>query len=149
MSYCCGFGRKNKNPDTQPLLPRYEQDTDLQARLHQKLHTYQMLRALSQGYMPTTEQLIINLRTLLSSDILNASNKDLTDSGKRLVRLVRTFLRQFIELTRNKNDKDQIQDLIWYLTKSRISLDVNDLSHQASKVKARADAAASKMLHVS
>ena len=60
------------------------------------------------------------------------------------MRQARTWLKLFIELLRKKNGEDQIQDFIWYLTKSRISLDVNDISHQASKVKARADAAASK-----
>ena len=103
-----------------------------------------MIRALSKGYMPSTEQTIINLRTLLASEILNPNNKDLSESGRDLLRQTRTWLKQFIELLRNKNGEDQIQDFIWYLTKSRISLDVNDISHQASKVKARADAVASK-----
>ena len=145
MSSCCGFGRKStKDDDTQPLLPRYEDETVLQRRLHQKLHSYQMIRALTKGYMPSTEQLIINLRTLLASDVLNPNTKDLSDSGRRLVKDCRVWLRQFIELLGNKNSKDEIQDLIWYLTKSRISLDVHDISHQASQIKARADAVASK-----
>lgn len=92
--------------------------------------------------MPSTEQAIVNLRTLLASDILNPNNKDLSESGRQLVRNCRNWLKVFIELLRRKNDKDQIQDLIWSLTKSRISLDVNDISHQASKVKAKADAQA-------
>ena len=92
--------------------------------------------------MPSTEQLIINLRTLLASDIFDANNKDLSDSGRQLIRQSRNWLKAFIELLRNKNNEDQIQDFIWYLTKSRISLDINDISHQASKVKARADATA-------
>ena len=144
LSSCCGFGRKkNGDSDTDPLLPRYEDDTVLQRRLHQKLHTYQMLRALTKGSMPSTEQTIVNLRTLLASDILNPNNKDLSESGRHLVRNCRNWLKVFIELLRRKNDKDQIQDVIWYLTKSRISVDINDISHQASKVKAKADAQAS------
>jgi len=141
LARCCGFGRK-KGSDTDPLLPRYEDDTAMQNRLHQKLHTYQMLRALSKGSMPSNEQAIINLRTLLSSDVLNANNKDLSESGRLLVRNCRTWIKLFIELLRHKNDKDQIQDFIWYLTQSRISLDINDVSQRASKVKARADAKA-------
>jgi len=125
------------------LLPRYEDDTALQHKLHQKLHTYQMLRALSKGFMPSTEQAIANLRALLASDVLNANNTDLSESGRQLVRQCRTWLKAFIELLRNKNNEDQIQDLIWSLTKSRISLDVDDMSHQVSKVKARANATAS------
>ena len=115
----------------------------MQRRLHQKLHTYQMIRALSKGYMPTTEQTIINLRTLLASDVLNPSNKDLSQSGRRLVRNCRDWLKQFIELLQHKNSEDRIQGFIWYLTKSRISLDLDDISQQASKAKAKADVSAS------
>lgn len=135
------FGRK-RGEDTEPLLPRYEDETARQRALHQKLHTYQMLRALSKGFMPSNEQTIINLRTLLASDILNPGNQDLSDSGRLLIRNARSWLKLFIELLRNKNDQDQIQDFIWYLTKSRISIDINDIAHSASKVKARADARA-------
>lgn len=142
MSSCCGLLGRKKDSDREPLLPRYNEDTVMQARLHQKLHTYQMLRALTKGSMPSTDQTIINLRTLLASDFLNPNNKDLSDSGRHLVRQCRNWLKTFIELLRNKNNEDQIQDFVWYLTKSRISLDVNDISHQASKVKARADATA-------
>lgn len=135
------FGRK-RGEDTEPLLPRYEDETARQRALHQKLHTYQMLRALSKGFMPSNEQTIINLRTLLASDILNPGNQDLSDSGRLLIRNARSWLKLFIELLRNKNDQDQIQDFIWYLTKSRISIDISDIAHSASKVKARADARA-------
>jgi len=92
--------------------------------------------------MPSNEQAIVNLRTLLASDILNPNNSELSDSGRLLVRNCRGWLKLFIELLRNKNHEDQIQDFIWYLTKSRISVDVHDISHSASKIKARADARA-------
>ncbi|KAJ9497171.1 hypothetical protein H2202_007327 [Exophiala xenobiotica] len=142
LASCCGFGRKNKGDETTPLLPRYEDDTARERAVHQKLHSYQMLRALSKGYMPSNEQTIINLRTLLAADILNPNNKELSDSGRALIRNCRTWLKLFIELLQHKNSEDQIQDFIWYLTKSRVSLDVADISHSASKVKARADAQA-------
>lgn len=141
FSSCFGSGRK-KGSDTEPLLPQYEDDTALQRRLHQKLHTYQMIRALTKGYMPSTDQAIINLRTLLASDVLNPNNKDLSDSGRALVRNCRNWLKVFIELLRRKNDKDQIQDFVWYLTKSRITLDVEDLANQAGKIQAKANAQA-------
>ena len=141
IASCCGRGRK-RGDDTEPLLPRYEDTTARQRALHQKLHSYQMVRALSQGYMPSNEQAIVNLRTLLASDILNPNNSELSDSGRLLVRNCRGWLKLFIELLRNKNHEDQIQDFIWYLTKSRISVDVHDISHSASKIKARADARA-------
>lgn len=142
IASCCGFGRKKRDDETEPLLPRYEDDTARERALHQKLHTYQMLRALSKGYMPSNEQTIINLRTLLTSDLFNANNKELTESGRLLIRNCRGWLKLFIELLSHKNGGDQIQDFIWYLTKSRISLDINDISNSASQVKARADAAA-------
>ncbi|KAI8957711.1 hypothetical protein F5Y11DRAFT_338500 [Daldinia sp. FL1419] len=142
LSSCFGLRNKGTDPEREPLLPRYEQDTHLQRELYRKLHSYQMLRALTKGYMPTTEQAVVNLRTLLASDVLNPENPDLSDSGRRLVRLTKLWLQQFIALLQHKNGKDQLQDLIWFLTKSRISIDVDDLSARAKKTKTKADIAA-------
>ncbi|MCJ1309432.1 hypothetical protein MMC25_003091 [Agyrium rufum] len=141
MSSCFGF-RKGKGDDREPLLPRYENDTALQRQLQQKLHTYQMYRALAKGFMPSNEQIIINLRSLLAADILNPSNEDLSDSGRLLIKNTRQWLQQFIETLNNKNGSDEIQDFIWYLTKSRVSLDTDDLLENASKIKSKADSAA-------
>ncbi|KAI1122740.1 hypothetical protein F5Y10DRAFT_253428 [Nemania abortiva] len=142
FSSCFGLRRGDTDPEQQPLLPQYEQDTHLQRELARKLHSYQMCRALSKGYMPSNEQVIIALRTLLASDVLNPENPDLSTSGRRLVRLTKQWLQQFIVLLNNKNSKDQLQDLIWFLTKSRISVDAEDLSARAKSVKAKADTAA-------
>ncbi|KAJ1335906.1 DUF5923 family protein [Microdochium nivale] len=142
MSSCFGWGRRGSDAEREPLLPQYEQETHIQRELYRKLHSYQMFRALAQGYMPTTEQAIINLRTLLAADVLNPDNPDLSDSGRRLVRLVKLWLDQFIALLQHKNGGDQIQDLIWFLTKSRISVDVEDLAARAKKTKVKADTAA-------
>lgn len=101
-----------------------------------------MIRALSKGYMPSTEQTILNLRTLLANDLLNPNNPDLSVSGRQLVKYTKQWLHQFITLLRNKNSEDQIQDFVWYLSKSKISVDTEDIVHQASEVKARADALA-------
>ena len=89
--------------------------------------------------MPSTEQLIINRRTLLASDLLNSDNPDLSDSGRLLLKFSKQWLTQFIETLRNKNDGDQIQDFIWFLSKSRVSLDTDNLARSASNVKAKAD----------
>ncbi|GKT46776.1 uncharacterized protein ColSpa_06957 [Colletotrichum spaethianum] len=138
-----GFDRSSREErEREPLLPRYNDDTALQERLHEKLHTYQMLRAIGKGYMPSNEQLIINLRTLLSADILNPDTPDLSDSGRALVLNVKLLIKQLIELLLHKNDKDQIQDFIWYLTKARLSVDAYDIGARASKAKARADTVA-------
>lgn len=141
MSSCLGF-RKSKSDDTEALLPQYDDETSMQRTLHQKMHTYQMLQALTAGYMPSTEQLIINLRTLLASDVLNPDNPDLSDSGRLLLKFAKQWLSHFIEMLRHKNDNDEIQDFIWFLTKSRVTVDTEDLAQTASKVKANADASA-------
>ncbi|KAL8955365.1 MAG: hypothetical protein Q9183_006682, partial [Haloplaca sp. 2 TL-2023] len=117
-------------------------DTSMQRTVHQKMHSYQMYRALSKGYMPSNEQLIVNLRTLLAADILNPDNPDLSDSGRHLSKYTKQWLAQFMEMLRNKNDDDAIQDFIWYLSKSRISVDTEDIANQASNVKSKADATA-------
>lgn len=141
MSSCFGW-RKPRDGDREPLLPVYNDDTSLQRQLHQKLHTYQMIRALSKGFMPSNEQVIINLRTLLAADILNPDNPDLSDSGRLMIKYTKQWLKQFMDLLQHKNSEDQIQDFIWYLSKARISVDVEDLAHQATKAKKKADTAA-------
>ena len=142
MSTCCGFGRRKKGDDVEALLPEYQDDTTLQRRLHQKMHTYQMLRALSSGCMPSTEQLVINLRTLMASDTLNPDEADLSDSGRRLIRYCKQWLNEFIQLLQDKNSKDQFQDFVWFLSKAQLSLDTQDMANQASNIKAKADSKA-------
>lgn len=142
MSSCFGLRKQQRADDQEALLPEYGDDTTLQRSLHQKMHSYQMVRALAAGFMPSTEQLIINLRTLMSSDVLNPENPELSDSGRRLLKYSKQWLKDFIELLQHKNSKDQIQDFIWFLTKARISLDTERVTHSASKIRARADATA-------
>lgn len=135
------FGQPHGD-DRQPLLPQYNDDTSLQREVHKKLHSYQMVRALGKGYMPTNEQLIINLRTILAADILNPENQDLSDSGRLLVKYTKVWMQQFIELLQHKNSADQIQDFIWYLSNSRVDVDVNDLTTRLAKTRAKADVSA-------
>lgn len=149
MSSCLGFRKAKKDDDTEALLPQYADETSLQRSLHQKMHSYQMVRALAKGYMPSTEQLIVNLRTLLASDFLNPDNPDLSDSGRLLLKYSKQWLADFIETIRHKNNTDQIQDFVWFLSKSRISLDTEDLAKTASNFKAKADARAGMLLSYS
>ncbi|EGU87551.1 hypothetical protein FOQG_09365 [Fusarium oxysporum f. sp. raphani 54005] len=142
MLSCFGIGKNREDAEREPLLPRYNDDTGLQTRLHEKLHTYQMLRAISKGYMPTNEQLIIHLRTLLSAQILNPERQELSPSGRALVRSIKLWIKQFIEVLQHKNSKDQIQDFIWYLTKARLDVDVAHIEQRAARAKVRADAVA-------
>lgn len=143
MSSCFGSRKKSKqNGDRQPLLPQYEDDTSLQRAAHQKMHTYQMLRALSKGFMPSNEQTIINLRTLLASDVLNPETAGLSDSGRKLTKYSKQWLKEFIDLLGNKNSGDQIQDFIWFLIHARVYVDVQDLVQTATSTRAKADASA-------
>lgn len=125
--------------ETEPLLPRYREDTTLQRRLHQKLHTYQMIRALSDGYMPSTEQAIINLRTLLASDVLSPHTHDVGTVGRQIVRDCRLSIQVFIELLQEKNGDDKLQEFLWHLSRSRASIDPNKIQQRANQTKARAD----------
>jgi len=144
MSSC--FGRnKRRNDDHEPLLPQYNDDTTLQRELHQKLHTYQMFRAIGNGYMPSTEQVIIQLRSLLAADLLNPEDPSLSDSGRLLAKYTKQWLTQFIDLLQHKNGDDQIQDTLWFLSKSRVSVDINDLTQRASKAKNKADTKAGRV----
>jgi hypothetical protein len=151
FSWCFGSGRGGRRAEEQePLLPQYDDDTSLQRRLHQKLHTYQMLRALSQGFMPSNEQAIVSLRTLLAADMLNPDDggAQLSDSGQALVHYTKQWLRQLIELLQHKNANDQIQDFIWYLSRARVEVDMEHIAERATKARAKADTAAGRRLQL-
>lgn len=147
MSSCFGFRKKSRSSaDREPLLPQYSDDTTLQRTVHQKLHTYQMVKALSRGFMPSTEQVIVNLRTVLAADILNPETPGLSDSGRLLLKYSKQWLAEFIDLIRNKNDGDQIQDFIWFLYHAKLSIDATDIIQTATSTRAKADASAGKVL---
>ncbi|KKA18945.1 hypothetical protein T310_7087 [Rasamsonia emersonii CBS 393.64] len=146
MASCCGRRKARRGADSEPLLPRYEDETARQRQLHQKLHSYQVFRALSEGYLPSTEQAIANLRTLLASDVLNPRSEDLSESGRLLSRDVKLWLRCVIELLQEKNSQDQLQEFLWHLFRSRASLDTSELVNQASYAKAKADTKAGERL---
>ncbi len=101
-----------------------------------------MVRALTEGYMPSTEQTIANLRTLIASDFLNDETPGLSDSGRLLLKFTKRWITEFIELLRVKNDNDQIQDFIWYLAHARVSVDAEDIMNRATAFRAKADVSA-------
>lgn len=139
MSSCFGFRKQRDDDEHRPLLPQYRDDTVLQREVHQKLHSYQMFRALSKGFMPSNDQTITNLRSLLAADILNPDNPDLSDSGRLLVKYTKGWLHTFIDLLQHKNGRDQIQDFIWFLSKSRVSVDTGHIARRVAKNKNKAD----------
>jgi hypothetical protein len=124
------------------LLPQYNDDTTRQRLLHQKLHSYQMLQAIRNGYMPSTEQLIANLRSILAADVLNPDDPNFSDAGRRLTKFTKDWLKAFIGFLQHKNSEDQIQDFIWYLLHSRVSVDTTDIARRAVDAKAKADTVA-------
>lgn len=145
MSSCFGFRKRSKSHgDREPLLPRYEDDTSLQRAVNSKLHTYQMFRALSKGYMPSTEQTVVNLRTLLSSDVLNPATPGLSESGRKLAKYSKQLLQDFIDLLINKNDEDKLQDFIWFMLHAKVDVNAGDLIQTVGDTKAKADASAGK-----
>ena len=125
--------------ESEPLLPRYEENASLNRRLQHKLHTYQIVRALSEGYMPSTEQIIINLRKLLASDLLSSCHQDIGSVGRQLIRDLRLWIQVFIDFLREKNGDDRLQDFLWLLSHSKASVNFSQVSQRASHAKARAD----------
>jgi hypothetical protein len=143
FSSCFGGRRSAREDEREPLLPQYNQDTSRQARLHEKLHSYQMLRALRHGYMPSNDQTITLLRTLLAADAFTTTDlSELSESGRSLVLDLKLWLKQFIEILQHKNSQDQIQDFLWYLAHARLNVDAADIASRASLSKAKADTAA-------
>lgn len=92
------------------------------------------------GYMPSTDQLIVNLRTLISSDALNPDAPGLNRSSRLLLRYLKQWLHGFIGLLRNKSDQDQIQDFIWAASRAKASLDTDDAIRAATTTNVRVDA---------
>ncbi|KFY62650.1 hypothetical protein V496_04480 [Pseudogymnoascus sp. VKM F-4515 (FW-2607)] len=101
-----------------------------------------MVRALGKGYMPSTDQLIVNLRTLIASNALNPDVPGLNKSSRLLLKYSKQWLFDFIEMLRNKSDQDQIQDFIWAASRAKISLDTDDVIQQATSTNFRVDASA-------
>lgn len=143
-SSCCK-SRKPQSGETQPLLPQHEDETTLQHRLDEKLRTYEVLRAMSRGFLPSTEQGIAQLRVLLASDLLNPNNPSLSLAGRQLARDCRAVVRVFIDVVQEKNGKDQLQEFLWQFSRSKASVDRRDLAERASMAKTRADTAAGRL----
>lgn len=101
-----------------------------------------MVRAIGKGYMPSTDQLIVNLRTLIASNALNPDVPGLNKSSRLLLKYLKQWLYDFIEMLRNKSDQDQIQDFIWAASRAKISLDTDDVIQEATSTNFRVDASA-------
>lgn len=133
--------------ETDPLLPRYEDQSTYERRVRQKLRTYEKLYALADGFMPSTDQTVAHLRAVLASDVLSPRNKDIGAVGRQIVLDCRHWLQALIDLLLEKNGEDQLQQFLWYLARSRASLEPSKTklarqASQASSVKPHTDAKA-------
>ncbi|OJD11162.1 hypothetical protein AJ78_08016 [Emergomyces pasteurianus Ep9510] len=145
-STCCK-SRKATNGETEPLLPQhhdYNQDTAMQRQLHEKLRTYQMFKALASGYMPSTEQVVLNLRALLVSGLLNPEHLAIGNTSRELTRDVKLCIRLLIGILQEKNGENQLQDAIWQLSKANVEVDTARVASRGTLAKAQADAAAAR-----
>ncbi|EEH17178.1 hypothetical protein PABG_07265 [Paracoccidioides brasiliensis Pb03] len=147
MWSCCK-PRNATAGETRPLLPQhrrgYDDDTVLQRQLHEKLHSYQMIKALSSGFMPSTNQIVSNLRVLLASSLLNPGPLAVGNTSRELTTDVKICIRLFIDLLQERNGENQLQDAIWQLSKSKVLLDTESLASRTSQSKAHADATAAR-----
>lgn len=132
--------------EMEPLLPRFEEESTTQRRVRLKLRTYQKLRALSEGYMPSTDQTIAHLRYVLASDVLNHRNQDVGVVGRQILLDCRNWFQVLIDFLHNKNSNDQLQEFLWHLSRSRASLDTAKLSRQASTAETQAETKAGTSL---
>lgn len=72
--------------------------------IRQKLRTYEAILALSEGYMPATEQITGWARyALRASGVLDSRDRRLSTQGRAFVRDVRAWVEAVVELGLNKN----------------------------------------------
>ncbi|PGH08907.1 hypothetical protein GX51_00964 [Blastomyces parvus] len=147
MFSSCRKSRKATSGETQPLLPQhhdYNEDTALQRQLHEKLRTYQMLKAVRSGYMPSTAQVISQLRVLLVSSLLNPEPLSVGNTTRGLITDVKFCIHLLINLLQEKNGEDQLQNAIWQLAKSTVEVDTATLASRGAVAKAQADTTAAR-----
>ncbi|EPS36897.1 hypothetical protein H072_9550 [Dactylellina haptotyla CBS 200.50] len=90
----------------------------------------------ARGYLPSTEQAIILLRKLLSSELLTPDNQHLTYDGRKFIMLNRRLIKQLIELAQTKNSGDEVQNLLWTVKSARLQIDIEALGTAAVDMKA-------------
>ncbi|EEQ83388.1 uncharacterized protein BDCG_00193 [Blastomyces dermatitidis ER-3] len=145
-SSCCK-SRKATSGETQPLLPQnhdYDEDTALQRQLHEKLRTYQMLKAVRSGYMPSTAQVVSHLHVLLVSSLLNPEPLAIGNTSRGLIKDVKLCISLLINLLQEKNGDDQLQNAIWQLSKSTVEVDTASLASRGAVAKAQANTTAAR-----
>lgn len=111
------FG-EDDSAEREPLLPQHEpQDTIAQRLLRDKLRLHFVREAFRFGYMPSTEQVVANLRTLNAADFMNPKRTELGPSGELFLKDIKRCINQLITVLLEKNTDDALQDIIWLLPK--------------------------------
>ncbi|CAD6502051.1 BgTH12-02294 [Blumeria graminis f. sp. triticale] len=134
-----GTRKKCNVGDEELLLPYNEDLTSLGRNVHQKMQVYQILRALNKGFMPSTEQLIVMIKLLLDSEFLSQETTSISESGQKLLSYLRQWMQQLIQLLGDKNNNNQIQNLIAYAKHARLSIDSEHLNEFAKNSRMRGD----------
>ncbi|BFZ60980.1 hypothetical protein YB2330_002037 [Saitoella coloradoensis] len=116
--------------------------------IRRKLQTYQQVRALSEGFMPTTPQIIAHAHAFLRSGVLDPRSRRLSSQGRTFIRDFRAWVEAAIQLLEEKNGNNEIQELIWHTSLSDVDVDTSvGSSSVGAKVTGAKDAAkASKAL---
>lgn len=135
-------GQRGNDAEREPLLPRHSHDTALQTSVDKKLESYAILKALSKGYLPSNEQIISHLRR--NAAALDAVPRDISGPGRALTRDAKHLLEDIINLLRNKNGADQIQDFACCISQARLDVDTEDIRERVQSARPRADVAAGK-----
>jgi hypothetical protein len=130
------FGSQH-DAEQEPLLPQHNGDTTLQANASQKLHTYQMARALSQGFMPSNEQTVALLHR--AAETVHFIPRNTSQSGRALVRHSREIIEQLTAFLEKKNVNDRIQDTLWYLLNTKLDLDSQGLRERIDEAQPRSN----------
>jgi len=81
--------------------------------------------------MPSTDQIVAHLKWIMKQDVLNPYNTGLSPDGKKLIELIRSLLNDFVLLLKEKNGKNELQEILWSLSHVEkvgdVSLHINAL----------------------
>jgi hypothetical protein len=109
-------------PNTQPQPKLSPQEVSKRREIRAKLCTYEIIVALSNGYLPTTKQFTGYLNWLLQSGILEPRNRRLSVRGRNAIRDLRAWIEAVAEEAEFKNGFDEIQQFIWELSQADIEV---------------------------
>jgi len=95
--------------------------------IHAKLHTYEIILTLSNGYFPTTKQFMGHLRWLLRSGNLEPRNRRLSVRGRNTIRDLRAWIEAVAEEAEYKNGYNEIQEFVWELSQADVDVGTQSL----------------------